>query len=162
MFFRLKTSGPRTYLQIVENRWEGGASSSTSSPHSAAPTNSRQRRPCRPAGLRCPLLRTGAAALGARRRPARPAPRPAPHRRALIFGRLWDERLPAPSSRSCWPAAASGSPSSGRSSSPSCIACWSPAPTGPARSGGPTTTSPALTTSTCTTSTAPWPGSARN
>src|SRR5919202_1608357 len=24
MFFRTKTSGPRTYLQIVENRWEGG------------------------------------------------------------------------------------------------------------------------------------------
>jgi transposase len=24
MFFRIKTSGPRTYLQIVENRWEGG------------------------------------------------------------------------------------------------------------------------------------------
>jgi len=25
MFFRLKKSGPRTYLQIVENRWEDGA-----------------------------------------------------------------------------------------------------------------------------------------
>jgi hypothetical protein len=24
MFFRTKTSGPRTYLQVVENRWEGG------------------------------------------------------------------------------------------------------------------------------------------
>jgi hypothetical protein len=24
MFFRIKTSGPRSYLQIVENRWEGG------------------------------------------------------------------------------------------------------------------------------------------
>src|SRR5215471_18850335 len=24
MFFRVKTSGPRSYLQIVENRWEGG------------------------------------------------------------------------------------------------------------------------------------------
>src|SRR5438067_105813 len=24
MFFRTKTSGPRTYLQIVENRWEDG------------------------------------------------------------------------------------------------------------------------------------------
>jgi hypothetical protein len=24
MFFRTKTSGPRTYLQIVENRWEEG------------------------------------------------------------------------------------------------------------------------------------------
>src|SRR5262249_16842213 len=24
MFFRTKTSGPRSYLQIVENRWEGG------------------------------------------------------------------------------------------------------------------------------------------
>lgn len=24
MFFRIKKSGPRTYLQIVENRWEGG------------------------------------------------------------------------------------------------------------------------------------------
>jgi hypothetical protein len=24
MFFRTKTSGPRTYLQIVENRWENG------------------------------------------------------------------------------------------------------------------------------------------
>jgi len=26
MFFRTKTSGPRTYLQVVENRWEGGRS----------------------------------------------------------------------------------------------------------------------------------------
>ena len=26
MFFRIKTSGPRTYLQVVENRWEGGRS----------------------------------------------------------------------------------------------------------------------------------------
>src|SRR5579872_4651861 len=26
MFFRTKTSGPRTYLQIVENRWENGRS----------------------------------------------------------------------------------------------------------------------------------------
>ena len=26
MFFRTKTSGPRSYLQIVENRWEGGRS----------------------------------------------------------------------------------------------------------------------------------------
>ena len=26
MFFRTKTSGPRTYLQVVENRWEGGCS----------------------------------------------------------------------------------------------------------------------------------------
>ena len=26
MFFRAKTSGPRTYLQVVENRWEGGRS----------------------------------------------------------------------------------------------------------------------------------------
>ena len=25
MFFRQKKSGPRTYLQIVENRWENGA-----------------------------------------------------------------------------------------------------------------------------------------
>ncbi len=24
MFFRTKTSGPRSYLQVVENRWEGG------------------------------------------------------------------------------------------------------------------------------------------
>ncbi len=24
MFFRTKTSGPRSYLQIVENRWEEG------------------------------------------------------------------------------------------------------------------------------------------
>src|SRR3712207_3935181 len=24
MFFRLKKSGPRSYLQLVENRWEGG------------------------------------------------------------------------------------------------------------------------------------------
>jgi hypothetical protein len=24
MFFRTKSSGPRSYLQIVENRWEGG------------------------------------------------------------------------------------------------------------------------------------------
>jgi hypothetical protein len=24
MFFRTKTSGPRSYLQIVENRWEDG------------------------------------------------------------------------------------------------------------------------------------------
>src|SRR4051794_26937548 len=24
MFFRTKTSGPRTYLQIAENRWEDG------------------------------------------------------------------------------------------------------------------------------------------
>ena len=26
MFFRQKKSGDRTYLQIVENRWEGGGS----------------------------------------------------------------------------------------------------------------------------------------
>ena len=26
MFFRTKSSGPRTYLQVVENRWEGGRS----------------------------------------------------------------------------------------------------------------------------------------
>src|SRR6516162_2349999 len=26
MFFRTKTAGPRTYLQVVENRWEGGRS----------------------------------------------------------------------------------------------------------------------------------------
>ncbi len=26
MFFRTKTSGSRTYLQVVENRWEGGRS----------------------------------------------------------------------------------------------------------------------------------------
>src|SRR6516225_11707901 len=26
MFFRVKTSGPRSYLQVVENRWEGGQS----------------------------------------------------------------------------------------------------------------------------------------
>ena len=26
MFFRTKTSGPRTYLQVVENRWEDGRS----------------------------------------------------------------------------------------------------------------------------------------
>ena len=26
MFFRTKTSGPRTYLQVVQNRWEGGRS----------------------------------------------------------------------------------------------------------------------------------------
>src|ERR1700728_3522882 len=26
MFFRTKKSGPRSYLQIVENRWEGGRS----------------------------------------------------------------------------------------------------------------------------------------
>src|SRR3954452_15095915 len=26
MFFRTKTSGPRSYLQIVENRWEDGHS----------------------------------------------------------------------------------------------------------------------------------------
>jgi hypothetical protein len=26
MFFRTKTSGPRSYLQVVENRWEGGRS----------------------------------------------------------------------------------------------------------------------------------------
>ncbi len=26
MFFRTQTSGPRTYLQVVENRWEGGRS----------------------------------------------------------------------------------------------------------------------------------------
>ncbi len=26
MFFRTKTSGPRTYIQVVENRWEGGRS----------------------------------------------------------------------------------------------------------------------------------------
>jgi len=26
MFFRKKRSGPRTYLQIVENRWEAGRS----------------------------------------------------------------------------------------------------------------------------------------
>ena len=26
MFFRTKTSGPPTYLQVVENRWEGGRS----------------------------------------------------------------------------------------------------------------------------------------
>jgi hypothetical protein len=26
MFFRVKTSGPRSYLQVVENRWEGGRS----------------------------------------------------------------------------------------------------------------------------------------
>ena len=26
MFFRTKTSGPRTYLQVVENRWEAGRS----------------------------------------------------------------------------------------------------------------------------------------
>src|SRR3954454_6158404 len=26
MFFRTKTSGPRTYLQVVENRWESGRS----------------------------------------------------------------------------------------------------------------------------------------
>ena len=26
MFFRTKTSGPRIYLQVVENRWEGGRS----------------------------------------------------------------------------------------------------------------------------------------
>ena len=26
MFFRRKTSGKNEYLQIVENRWEGGAS----------------------------------------------------------------------------------------------------------------------------------------
>ena len=26
MFFRTKTSGPRTYLQVVENHWEGGRS----------------------------------------------------------------------------------------------------------------------------------------
>jgi hypothetical protein len=24
MFFRVKTSGPRSYLQVVENRWEAG------------------------------------------------------------------------------------------------------------------------------------------
>ena len=26
MFFRTKTSGTRSYLQVVENRWEGGRS----------------------------------------------------------------------------------------------------------------------------------------
>src|SRR6516162_1446580 len=26
MFFRTKTAGPRTYLQVVENRWEAGRS----------------------------------------------------------------------------------------------------------------------------------------
>src|SRR5262245_51513227 len=26
MFFRVKTSGPRSYLQVVENRWEDGQS----------------------------------------------------------------------------------------------------------------------------------------
>ena len=32
MFFRTKSSGPRTYLQVVENRWEGGRSRQRSSP----------------------------------------------------------------------------------------------------------------------------------
>ena len=32
MFFRTKASGPRTYLQVVENRWEGDAPDNGSSP----------------------------------------------------------------------------------------------------------------------------------
>ena len=40
MFFRTKTSGPRTYLQIVENRWEEGAPGNGSSPPWDDSTNS--------------------------------------------------------------------------------------------------------------------------
>ena len=91
MFFRAKKSGPRTYLQIVENRWEGGRSRQR-----VIATLGRLDK-LQASGELESLLRSGARfadavmVLGAHERGQAPvidAHRIGP---ALVFERLWEE-----------------------------------------------------------------------
>ena len=142
MFFRTKTSGPRSYLQIVENRWEDGR------PRQRVLATLGRLDQLQQSGQLDALLASG---------PPRPSPsscfRPTPRgncptittRRigpALIFERLWQETgCRRVIERTPRRAAASSSPSSGPSSSPCCIASSRPAVTVPPRSGRTTTPS---------------------
>ena len=92
MFFRLKTSGPRRYLQIVENRARAAPSASRSSPPSGASTSSPPAAaspPCSPRGpgsasRSCCCRRSTS-------RSTRPAAADTADRAPLAFGRLWQE-----------------------------------------------------------------------
>ena len=90
MFFRTKTSGPRTYLQVVENRWEGGAPGNGSSPpwdDSISSRRAASSMPCSISGARLArsVLVLSEHAQG--RLPTISARHIGP---ALVFQRLWE------------------------------------------------------------------------
>src|SRR5512142_326679 len=149
MFFRTKTSGPRSYLQIVENRWEEGRPRQRVLATLGRLDQLQQsgqldalwpRAPAWPSPSSCcrPTPRGNS-------RPSPPAASAPPSSSSGSGGR----RDAAGSSRDSSTGAASSATSSGPSSSPSCTASSPPAATGPPTSGGRTTRSTAAAPCSC-------------
>ncbi len=91
MFFRIKKSGPRTYLQIVENRWEGGGA------RQRVMATLGRLEELKVSGELDNLLRSGARfsesvmVLGAHSKGAAPALASRRMGPSLVFERLWAE-----------------------------------------------------------------------
>lgn len=91
MFFRIKKSGPRTYLQIVENRWEGGGA------RQRVMATLGRLEELKASGELDNLLRSGARfsesvmVLGAHSKGAAPALASRRMGPSLVFERLWAE-----------------------------------------------------------------------
>ena len=170
MFFRLKPSGSRTYLQIVENRRENGARSPARHRHprprsTSSPPRGSAGQPCSPpAPAYCDQILAAVRPRAGSEDSCRPLQRLPPRRPAAVraaVGRT--SAIESVIERACSPGAASSSRSSGPCSPACCTACSCRARTGPARSGCRTTSFPGMRrTWSCITSIAPWRGSARN
>src|SRR3954464_8560624 len=163
MFFRLKPSGPRTYLQIVENRRQDGVhrqhviatlgrADELAASGALASLLASGARLCDQVMLLSALERDAEGLHLSTRRIGGP----------LLFGRLWEQT-------GCEAVIKELLAGRGfeldveRAIFATVLHRLSPlVPTGPATSGSRTTPSRARTSWRCTTSTAPWPGSERS
>ena len=163
MFFRLKKSGDRGYVQIVENKREGAAVRQT------VIANLGRVDELAASGALASVFTSGAKLtdqvllIGALDMTPKAVVVSQADRRAVAVRQdLGAARRLPPCWATCSRSARSSLRSSGPSSSPRCIGCLFPARTATALHGWRITIFPAPRGSSCITSIAPWPGSARN
>ena len=163
MFFRTKKSGTRSYLQVVENRWENGRSRQRVVATLGRLDQLQAKRPtrCSPR-LGCSIgpVRRSCFPLTPRGDSLSSKPRTSGRLSSLIGS--GNRPAANASSRNYCHVAASSSTSSGPSFSPCSIVSSSPAVIELPTSGRRIIRSRAATPFNCTTSTGPWLGSAKS